>query len=172
MKHQSNGISLLELIICLAIASLLLSVVLPGFAALQRSQHRAQSTNQLLSVLHFARTEAVLSRRIIGICSGAASCSNSTNWHGELLVFVDDNMNGQLDSNEELLRREPLPPDSLWHWHSFQRRSYLLFEADGTTRALNGTFTLCREASALNEVVVNLIGRMRTQSPSDPQACS
>ncbi len=172
MMNRTRGIGLLELMTGLAVAGILLSLALPGFAALLRHQHKAQDTNQLLSLLHFARTEAVLSRRTIGICSGRATCSGSTRWQEGLLVFVDTDLNGRLDSHEELLRHEPLPTDTRWLWQSFQKRSYILFEADGTTRALNGTFTLCRGTTAFNEVVVNLIGRVRTQSPSASSACS
>lgn len=172
MNCQMRGISLLELMITLAIISIFLAIALPGANDLIRTQHRAQGTNQLLSTLHFARTSAVLSRRTVGICSGKNTCNNSPEWRDELLIFVDSNLNGKLDEGEELLRREPLHQEHLWRWDSFQQRSHLLFEADGTTRALNGTFTLCHGSKALNVVVVNLIGRVRTQSPSAQASCS
>lgn len=172
MKKHTRGATLLELMAALAVAGILLSLALPSFATLARNQHRAQNTNQLLSTLHFARTTAVLSRSTVGICSGTSRCSGSARWQDGMLIFIDANLNGQFDADEELLRHEPLPAGTYWQWQSFQRRSYLLLEADGTTRALNGTFTLCHDKAAIHEVVISLIGRVRTQSPSGRDVCS
>ena len=45
------------------------------------------------------------------------------------------------------------------------------FEPDGTTRAQNGTFTLCKDGKPLHQVVVSLSGRVRSQLPTSQASC-
>lgn len=170
MKKQS-GQTLVELIVCLLIGSILLSLALPSFQKLTLDSQKIQQVNQLLGMLHYARSTAVLEKRTISLCSGIAHCARSRNWNGSLLVFDDRNGNGQLDEQEELLRQTTLPEHYSWRWFSFGKRPHLTYEHDGTTRALNGTFTLCQTDKALHQIVISLSGRVRTQSPTASAKC-
>lgn len=166
-----NGHSLLELLICLCIACLLFNTTLPALHAIQQRSLQAKITNQLLGILHFARSNAVMGKITVGICAGNNPCNGSAVWSNELLVFHDPNKNGQLDPDEHLIRQEPLAANYRWYWSNFRNRSFLQLEADGTTRALNGTFTLCRKGVPQQQIVINITGRPRTQSPSANARC-
>ncbi|MCY1287259.1 Type II transport protein GspH [compost metagenome] len=167
-----HGHTLVELMLCLLIGGIVLGLALPSFSALLNSSTQAQLTNQLLGQLHYARGTAVLGKTTVALCAGQDRCSGSSNWQRQLLVFIDQNGNGQLDPAEKLLRQEPLRPDYSWQWSSFRHRSYVLFDSDGTTRALNGTFTLCENGTPLKQIVISVSGRPRTQSPSPDARCS
>ena len=166
-----HAFSLFELLICLAITSIILSMAIPSFQeAVQRNQ-RAQSVNQLLGILQFARGSAVFGRTTVGVCTGRHSCSATLSWRNQLLVFADTNQNGQIDQNEVLLRTENLSGDLVWHWSNFRGRGFLQFEHDGTTRALNGTLTLCKAGQPLRQIVISISGRARTQVPQANIRC-
>lgn len=166
-----RGYTLTELMICLLIASIMLVSAAPSFSSLIKNNQKTQLTNQLVGLLHYARSTAVLKKQTVGICAGNAQCMNSLSWHGQLLAFNDTNGNGQLDATEELLRQEILPEGYSWHWSNFRSRYHLLYEHNGTTRALNGTFTLCQGSDALHQVVISLSGRARTQTPKANARC-
>ncbi len=169
---DNKGYTLAELIVCLAITGTTLGVALAPFKSTLERGQQAEATNLLLGALHYARGSAVLGRTMIGLCAGSENCSNSLNWQSDLLVFNDRNKNGQIDPNETLLKKIATPPGYSWRWSNFRSASYLQYETDGTTRALNGTFTLCRDNQPRSQVVINLTGRVRTQPPSAAARCN
>lgn len=166
-----HAFSLLELLTCLSISVIILSLAVPSLQETMQRNQKTQSVNQLLGILQYARGSAVFRRSTIGICSGTNSCNATLDWRNKLLVFADTNQNGQLDINEQLLRTDSLPNELVWHWSNFRDRNFLQFERDGTTRALNGTLTLCKNGQPLHQVVINLAGRLRTQPPPADIQC-
>ena len=166
-----HAFSLFELLICLSISTIFLCVAIPSFQELIQKNQKTQSVNQLLGVLQFARGSAVFGRSTVGICAGTNSCSDTLTWRSHILVFTDANQNGQLDSDEELLRTDNLPDNLSWHWSNFRDRNFLQFQQDGTTRALNGTLTLCRGEQPLEQIAINITGRLRTKAPPANTQC-
>ncbi|MCY1350996.1 hypothetical protein D9M69_372470 [compost metagenome] len=88
------------------------------------------------------------------------------------MIFNDRNRNGQLNADEELLRSIQLIEGFDLYWRGFRRTNYLHYKMDGTTPAMNGTFTFCRANSAQKQVVINLSGRVRTRAPSGDAPCN
>lgn len=170
MKRM-HGQTLVELMVCLLIGGVMLTLALPAFTSTLQRNQQTQAVNQLLGALHYARGSAVMGRKTIALCSGDALCNPEQVWQSQLLVFADLNRNGQLDSGEELLQQLHLPKGYSWRWSNFRSRSYLQFEADGTTRALNGTFTLCHDGIPARQIVINLTGRVRTQAAPIDARC-
>ncbi|MBX9754257.1 MAG: GspH/FimT family pseudopilin [Pseudomonadaceae bacterium] len=166
------GHTLLELIVCLLICGILLSVAAPPLGAALQSNQQTQLLNQLVGTLNYARGSAVLDRNTVAICSGRTHCLSTTNWSNQLLIFNDQNQNGQMEAEERLLRTEVISENYIWNWSNLRHRSYLQFEQNGSPRALNGTLTLCRAGQPLKQIVINVTGRMRTQSPSATARCS
>lgn len=169
MPSTIYGRTLVELISALAIIALFMTIALPNLREFQEEHARTQAVNQLVSALHYARGKAVFSRRITTLCHGDLTCEDEQRWQGNLLIFLDHNANGQLDTGDELLYQLHVPEEFSWHWN--RSRNLIQFEADGTTRALNGTFTLCHNAVPRSQVVVSLSGRTRKQAPKNGASC-
>ncbi|UTW06694.1 GspH/FimT family pseudopilin [Pseudomonas benzenivorans] len=169
--QRTHGRSLVELLGCLLIGTLTLTSALPAFTSTLQRNKQAQATNQLLGALHYARGAAVTGRVTTTLCSGLGPCAQEREWRDRLLIFTDLNENGQHDAGEELLQQLYIPSGFSWRWSNFRSRSYLQFEADGTTLALNGTFTLCDQNTPKQQVVINLTGRVRTQAAPANARC-
>jgi type IV fimbrial biogenesis protein FimT len=169
MVAKCHGRSLVELICVIFIISIITAIALPNLQELRDRNTRAQTTNQMVSLLHHARSNAVFSRKIVSICSGVERCSDNTRWQNALLIFIDRNANGQLDSDDELLLRANITDEFYWHWN--RTKGHIQFETDGTTRAMNGTLTLCRKGTPEHQIVVALAGRTRGQHPSHGAKC-
>lgn len=170
--ERMHGQTLVELMVCLLIGGLLLTSAVPALTStLQRGQ-QTQAVNQLIGALHYARSSAVMGRKTIALCSGEAPCNPEQTWRSQLLIFDDVNKNGQLDNGETLLQQIFLLEGYSWYWSNFRNRTYMQFEADGTTRALNGTFTLCHADSPTMQIVINLTGRARIQAAPGGTSCS
>lgn len=168
---KKHGHTLVELMLCLLIGGIMLGLALPSFSTLLESSEQAQLTNQLLGHLHYARGTAVLEKVTVALCAGQTQCDDAASWQRQILIFVDKNTNGQLDPDERVLRQELLPAGYSWQWSNFRQRPHALFDPDGTTHALNGTFTLCKHGTAMRQIVISLSGRPRTQSPSSSAHC-
>jgi len=171
MKRM-HGQTLVELMVCLLVGGIMLSLALPSFTSTLKRSQQTQAVNQLLGALHYARGSAVMGRKTIALCSGDAPCDSEQAWQSKLLIFDDLNKNGQLDNGEALLQQLPLSKGYSWYWSNFRNRTYMQFEADGTTRALNGTFTLCHADSPTMQIVINLTGRARIQAAPGGTSCS
>ncbi|WP_244511362.1 pilus assembly FimT family protein [Vreelandella arcis] len=64
---QQRGFTLIELMLTLIIASLLMMVAVPSFSTFMARQQLAGDVNQLLSVMTFARSEAIKQRQPITV---------------------------------------------------------------------------------------------------------
>lgn len=106
-KHRfTDGFTLVELLVAMVIISILLATGIPALTNFNNSVSVRATSDQLLTSLGFARTEAVSEVTEITICATANAngdtCGGSDNWNNGWIVFVDANADGLLDAGEEL----------------------------------------------------------------------
>lgn len=166
-----QGKSLVELLACLAIAITLACTTTPALFDLADRNRQTQWTNQMLAMLHNARSQAALGKRPISLCAGTLTCNRNTNWQHSVLTFIDVNGNGSFDANDKIEQTLALPAGASWHWSAPLRKPHLTYQPDGTTKALNGTLTLCLSGKAARQIKVSLSGRLRTQEPESSINC-
>lgn len=165
------GRSLIELLIALAAGTCLLTTGIPQISNLMDNMAQRSSANSLISALHFARHQAVTSKTKTSLCHGANTCTNDHVWQYALIVFTDLNGNGSIDDNDTILRSIYIAKGYTWRWAGFRSRSRLSYESDGTTLAMNGTFTLCKGSEPKSQIVVSLSGRPRIREPVAEAKC-
>lgn len=170
--HKQHGHTVIEIMLCLIIITILLGSALPQFMQLRQKTQETQWTNQLLGHLHYARGQAAIRKIQISLCPGLTSCSQRSNWREQLLAFIDRNGNGRLDAEDQLIRTLILPADAHWRWSAPLSKTHLTYQADGTTRALNGTLTLCLQNQPLQQIKISISGRARTQAPPARTTCN
>ena len=90
-KH--TGFTLIELMITLFIVGILLTVGVPSLKTFMQGNQLIASTNELISALHVARSEAIKLNSRVSICesSDGANCSATGSWRNGWIVFVDAN---------------------------------------------------------------------------------
>ena len=88
---KNAGFTLIELMITLAIVAILLTVGVPSLKTFMQGNQLVASTNELVSALHVARSEAIKLNAKVSICSSSngTSCSGSSSWKEGWIVFVD-----------------------------------------------------------------------------------
>ena len=76
-KREQGGFTLLELMVTLAVASILAVIALPSFRDLLRKNQVSSANNALLADLSYARSEAITRGNIVSICpsSDGATCT-------------------------------------------------------------------------------------------------
>lgn len=173
MNHSSQGaFTLIELLVTIAILGVLLSIAVPNFGSLIERNQQTAAINDLLGALNHARGLAINRREPISLCAGVGTCNAAAKWEQNILIFSDPNRNGQLDAGEQLHRIVTLPDRHYWNWSNFRSRTFMSFKANGMTDSLNGTFTLCSGNEAIRRLVINITGRLRTESPENHNACN
>lgn len=98
MKKDA-GFTLTELMITLAIVGVLLMVGVPSLKTFVQGNQLIASTNELLSALHIARSEAIKLNSRVSICdsSDGKTCALTGDWSNGWIVFVD--FDGNLANN-------------------------------------------------------------------------
>lgn len=100
--EKSAGFTLIELMVTISVAAILLAVAVPNFRDLIMNNRLASQTNDFVSTLNMARSEAVKRSTAVSILAKTPSASNE--FGGGWTIFVDTNRNGVIDSGELTLR--------------------------------------------------------------------
>lgn len=138
---RSNGFSLVELLVSLAVAAVLLGIALPGFNALVRERALAAAINDLAAGIAYARSEAIRRARPISLAARAPESGNE--WAGGYCVLVGGQ--GSCASASDILRETPALSGFLLSGDGdLAALPRLTFSARGLpSPALAGAFILC-----------------------------
>ena len=103
--NRQRGFTLIELIITMAIAAIVVTIGVPSFQAMMRNNRVAAHTNEFMSSLNLARSEAIKRGVQVALCpsSNQSTCATAWGTNG-WIVFVDTDNNGSLNGGEPLLR--------------------------------------------------------------------
>ena len=104
-----SGFSLIELTFVVVIAGLLLAIGIPNFRDFIRNSRNAAESNDLLTGVNVARSEAVKRRAAVTMCTGIPPACDPGDYSDGWFVFVDTDGNGTRALSEEILRaHEPM----------------------------------------------------------------
>ncbi|TCZ88703.1 GspH/FimT family pseudopilin [Lysobacter sp. N42] len=103
-RRGSGGFTLVELMVVIAVLALLVGIGVPAFNGVIQRNRLAAAANEVVSALQTARMEAVRRNRRAVLCPTAngETCSG-TNW-GRLLIFIDDDLSGNVSGDELVIR--------------------------------------------------------------------
>lgn len=128
MKH--SGFTLYELIITLAIIAITLSIATPAFNKTIQETRTKTAALALLDAIETTRSTAVFHNQRTTLIA------NNQKWHDGWSLFVDENNNGEIDQNEQIIHvHESL--DSVFTIASDRMESQIIFIGTGEGRQLN-----------------------------------
>jgi type IV fimbrial biogenesis protein FimT len=97
--ERQNGFTLMELLFTIAVAAIILSVGVPGFMSFIDNNRAVTHTNDLVTALNLARSEATRRGSTVLVCSSSDGVACSGGWSDGWVV--------QLAASGEVLRSWP-----------------------------------------------------------------
>ena len=95
MKTKSQGFTLIELMVTLALAAIVLGLAVPSVSNMIRSNSVISLNNEIVADLQYARSEAIKRNLPVVVCAstnGTSCVGSATNtWDSGWIVFVDVN---------------------------------------------------------------------------------
>ncbi len=90
MQKAHTGFTLIELMMVLLIGAILASLAVPSFINIIRDNRLASQTNDFISALNFARSEAIKRGTNITVCSSdnQASCNSAAPWQDGWVIVI------------------------------------------------------------------------------------
>jgi type IV fimbrial biogenesis protein FimT len=93
---RGRGFTLIELITTLAVAGILVTLAVPSFTEVIKNNRLITQTNDFVTALNLARSEAIRRSDRVTVCKSTdeASCSAGGGWDQGWIVFHDVNGDG------------------------------------------------------------------------------
>lgn len=169
---MQRGLTLVELLVCLALAGVLLGLAVPGMRNFVEQQRSVAAANAIIGSIQLARTSAIFHRVRTTFCPRDVNrCGKQEHWRFGGLIFADRNSNAQIDEDEVLYGAlPPLRQGAELYWRSFRNRSFLSFLPTGLTPWQNGHFLYCppdADEHFARQVILNAQGRARLARDGD-----
>lgn len=118
MWHRNSGFTLIELMIVVILLVIVATMAVPGFQGLIESNRLQSTTNDVLGILNYARSEAVRRGEPVKVQAADGGLDE-----GLEVIYTDD------DGNDEVLRESGPMPGSVTV--SLQSGDLPVFRGDG-----------------------------------------
>ena len=172
-RARMSGFTLMELMVAVAVLGILTAVAVPSFTTLMTRNRLAAQSNELLSGIQYARTEAIRANARVTFC-GAASAdaaedADCDDGEQSFWVVLGSTGGGAQEQLRVIEVKEPMKVST--------DLESITFTADGLARdpdtqaLVTGTITVCLETSrpAQNKRVLNIASgsRMAITTPAE-----
>jgi type IV fimbrial biogenesis protein FimT len=106
MKTRSQGTTLMELMTALAVLGVMVAIAVPSFRQFTADSRTTAFTNDVVTALNLARSEALHRSSNVVVCASSTqtSCTGSATWANGFIVFTDANGDGTINGADTILR--------------------------------------------------------------------
>ena len=166
-QRATRGVTLVELIVCVSLLSILVGLAVPSFSGLLADWRRDSAVRDFAGDLQLARSTALRTSRSVVMCAtpdglACAIGAASTDWRQGWIVFSDLDGDGALGNNEPVIaQRGPLM--GLQRMRSNIVAGQIEFRSNGLLRRGNATVEVLAEGAAAQRLVsvrINTTGRV------------
>ena len=189
---MSSGLTLIELLITLSVASILLTIAVPSLWSMVEDNRLTAEANAFLTDLSIARGQAIARGRRVtmrrckpdsnGRCTQSSGAylpgETGGDWADGWVVWADKDNDDQHDSNEEVIRLHNSLSGSLSLSGSGSISDYIAYDARGTTSQTTGGLqmgALVLQSSGQTpggvkdyrrKITINAMGRVQICNPN------
>ncbi len=162
---RQRGFTLVEAVVTMVVVGILITAGVPGLVSLIKNNRLATDSNDFVTALYLARSEAVKRNTRITLCksSDGSACASTGSWEMGWIVFVDDDADGSKDVGEELLRVHDALAGTTTLRGEASVASYVSYLPSGEVTS-NGKFSLCDDRDFMEKtrgIDISVTGRVR-----------
>jgi type IV fimbrial biogenesis protein FimT len=178
-SRADRGFTLYELMITLAVATILLTIAVPSFQEFIGNWRLSSQSNEIVSAVHFSRSTALSESVRVIACptTDSATCDTGNSWGDGWMLFVDCNRDGDLNASSNVCINAT-PERMLREGHSTGGASLdassnatLQFEPNGQV-ATAKVFTVCVDGmDRARQIIVNPVGRAQVTAVDAASNC-
>lgn len=168
---RREGFTLIELMVTLAIFSIIVSAVAPSLNSFFQRNKVAAIVNEHSAAIQLARHTAISQNVFVVVCPTTDQSNCSSDWNLTKMVFVDENGDGQLNGQEEIIGSANMVKDFFLK----STRGSLRFAPFNSAQNLTATINICPqqgETKFSRAIVVSNVGRVRIESDPANIDCS
>jgi type IV fimbrial biogenesis protein FimT len=172
--RRNAGFTLIEAMVSVSVIAILAGIALPSLGAFVERQRTSAAITSLTTHMALARIAAISRNRRAVLCPSVdgSHCESGTDWSRGWMLFLDDDGNRKPDANDEVLRVDLEPTSRRLRVASSTGRQQLRYLPDGRSAGANLTISICNsQQQLLGQVIVNNMGRPRSQMPRVPTPC-
>lgn len=171
---KTRGFTLVELMVVIAVMSILLALAVPSFGRLIQSSGVSSDVNTFLADMRYARGEAVRRGSLVLMCPSTnpedanADCGTDPDWKNGWIIFEDRDNSGSHAAAEPMLRQQGPLTRSGGVVDGGGTVTKFHFLATGRMRSINDAATLTfnpasgnSDATLQRVVCVSMSGRAR-----------
>jgi type IV fimbrial biogenesis protein FimT len=176
-RPRIGGFSMIELLVVLAVASVLLAIGAPGLRELIRTQQLKTATNDLFAAIGLARAQALARGDIVMLLPKG---TGGADWRRGWTVFLDRDGDRQPGPGDTVLAEHgPLAQDLAvaFSFTSPAPPYYIAYNGAGRScrdgnpaAARYGTLSLFHGAG-IRRIKINMLGRARSCNPARDASC-
>lgn len=160
MRHAQQGLTLIEAMVVVTIIGISVSIAVPSFRDFIADNAMTTHSNEFISALIVARSEAIRTQSNVSVIAGADNWS-SAGW----AVAIDANGNNVADANELVRDYSSISNDAMSMTNDIALNSrVIVFDKRGLMVVPNAgfTMTLCdsRTAETGRQMDINITGRV------------
>ena len=154
--YRQQGLTLLELMVTIAIAGILLTIGVPSFQAIVTSNRISANTNNFITAINLARSEAIKRGTDISVCKSADGVSCTGDWNQGWIVYLTSDPPEVIIRVFDGLSGDDTLTSSVNEELKFNSMGALASPSD---EEVTFNFSLCDSSNERRQIVINPVGR-------------
>lgn len=165
---------MVELLVVLAIFTLLAGLAGASMGAMLERKRAASSLSQLYHLLRYSRHQAVVRGHFVTVCPSRDRLRCNGDWSAPVIAFTDTNSDEVINGDDSLLRELSAPDngqDILFR--ASARRQFIQFKPSGASNGIAGRLMICEQSRSFypRKLVISLTGRISLKNIDIIEPC-